>query len=112
MQTFDRAEMIPSRREENKMMMRIYKVIWVAFAVLAAVIFAAGAMTGWTLYAMGVALFGMIYFGMMFVLPLAAAHPEMVALPEPDATVANVPEAVHAHRWQTNDVALRQLKFH
>ena len=51
------------------MILKIYKTLWAIIAALAAVIWLAGFMTPMTLVAFGFVLFGMIFMGMISVLP-------------------------------------------
>jgi hypothetical protein len=55
-------------------MVRIYITIWAIIAVFAAVILVAGNMSMMVALAIGFIVFGMIFAGMMMVLPATVAH--------------------------------------
>lgn len=59
------------------MLTKLYIAIWAIWAFLGLGGFAIGVLTGYPLVFFGMAAFGLIYFGMMFVLPLTIAHPEV-----------------------------------
>ena len=72
------------------MMVKIYGMLWLALAVLAAVIFVAGSMTLTVVVAFGFVAFGMVFMGMMGVLPTLVSHPV------PHQTVAETKEPERA----------------
>lgn len=59
------------------MLTKLYIAIWAMWAVLGFGGLATGMMSGYPLVFFGMAAFGLIYFGMMFVLPLTITHPEI-----------------------------------
>lgn len=87
----------------------IYKIIFAVFAVAVGALFLAGMLTGWTLFVAGVTAFGLIYFGMMFVLPFNITHGGLANAEKPmiRTEINKVRE-----RWQPTDMAMQHLKFH
>ncbi len=63
--------------QEAIMLTKLYIAVWGMWALLGFGGAAAGMMNGYPLVYFGMAAFGLIYFGMMFVLPLTVAHPEV-----------------------------------
>lgn len=57
------------------MITTIYKGIWAVFAMAVAVLWLGGWLGNIAFTALGIAAFGIIYFGMMFVLPYSITHP-------------------------------------
>lgn len=58
------------------MLTKIYFALWGVLAVAAAVIFLTGNMTMLTLVVFGFISFGLVFMGMMGVLPIIVTHPE------------------------------------
>lgn len=87
----------------------IYKIVFAVFAIAVGVLFVAGMLTGWTLYVAGVTAFGLIYFGMMFVLPFNITHGGLANAEKPHvrAEIKKVRES-----WRPTDIAMQQLKYH
>ena len=84
-----------------------YKILLALFTLAVALLFVAGLMTGWTLYVAGVTAFGLIYFGMMFILPFNITHGEA------STAERTAPEPKRVREpWNPADMAMRQLKFH
>ncbi len=54
---------------ENVMVSKVYAVIWSLFALTAAVLFVTGNFSAMTAIVLGFASFGLVFMGMMFVLP-------------------------------------------
>ena len=59
---------------ENVMVSKIYTVICILFALTAAVLFATGNFPATTAIVFGFAAFGLVFMGMMFVLPYSISH--------------------------------------
>lgn len=72
------------------MLVKIYWTLWSAIAIIAALIFVTGNFTMLTLVAFGFVSFGMIFAGMMCVLPSTVGHHAVPA--EPKAKVEPVKE--------------------
>ncbi len=92
------------------MLTRIYQGLWLLFAVALGAFMFAGALTGWTAYMFGTACFGLVFFGMMFVLPYNITHGQpakLAAAPRAKAKLQAIRE-----RWEPTDTAMRQLKYH
>ena len=80
-------------------MVRVYESIWAVIALIAAAVAVTGNMTTLVAVAFGFVVFGMIFAGMMMVLPATVAHRNHS--PEPEAEVEKkthyIPSgAVHA----------------
>ena len=58
------------------MITKVYFMLWGLLFLAAAVIFAIGIMTPMTLVVFGFISFGMVFMGMMGVLPILVTHPE------------------------------------
>ena len=58
------------------MLVKIYEIFWAVIAIIAAILFVTGTMTLVTLVAFGFVVFGMIFIGMMCVLPSVVGHHE------------------------------------
>ncbi|MEQ1605322.1 MAG: hypothetical protein ABL999_10695 [Pyrinomonadaceae bacterium] len=61
---------------------KFYNLLWVAFAVAAGVLFVAGVFTMLTLVVFGFIAFGLVWVGMICVLPGTVGH-EAVAVKQP-----------------------------
>jgi len=61
-------------------MVKIYGMIWLAVALLMLVLFVTGTLTLTLIVAFGFVIFGLVFMGMMGVLPASIAHP---AAPKP-----------------------------
>ena len=87
---------------------KAYQGIWIAFIGLIAILAVAGMFTGWSVVAFGFLTFGLIYFGMMFVLPYNAGHPQ-TAEPEPQ----RIEKAVEKRtgQWAAPQIAVDRLHF-
>lgn len=57
------------------MLTKIYFTIWAALAAIVGVMFISGNLTALAIVAIGFFIFGMIFMGMMVVLPLSITHP-------------------------------------
>lgn len=57
------------------MIVRIYEMLWLAIVLVAALLIAAGQMTLTVGLVFGFVAFGMVFMGMMGVLPAAISHP-------------------------------------
>lgn len=95
------------QQEDTTMAALIYKTLLAIFALVVAVLFMTGTLTGVTLYIAGVTAFGLIYFGMMFVLPFNITHGGIEKAARPVADTKTFRE-----RWQPTDMAMQQLKYH
>ena len=60
------------------MLIRIYAMIWLAVGFATAVLFLTGNFTALTAVAFGFLVFGLVFMGMISVLPALMAHPEAV----------------------------------
>ncbi len=58
------------------MSVRFYKMVWLVFAAAAALTYLTGKMTAIVAVAYGHMVFGLIFMGMMIVLPTGIKHPE------------------------------------
>jgi len=97
------------------MITKIYFAIWLFVGILAALLYITGNFGPITAVTFGFVVFGMVFMGMMSVLPATLAHPEAVT-----GEVARVPlgkrirQYAHAVRenWVTPDIEMRNPKFH
>lgn len=72
------------------MLVKMYGMLWAMIAVIAALLLITGNFTMMTLVAFGFVGFGMIFMGMMCVLPSTVVH--HAAPPEPQAKLKTAPE--------------------
>lgn len=90
--------------------MKIYKVLWLLFAVAVGMTWLLGQLDGVAIVASGMVAFGMIYFGMMLVLPFGISHPR--AVEETDSLTVKLPKLGQLHdRWTTPDIAMGKLNY-
>jgi hypothetical protein len=61
----------------SKMLTKIYFALWALYFVAGAVLFLTGSLTSITIVAMGFIAFGMVFMGMMAVLP-TAVHDSLI----------------------------------
>ncbi|MGE3465818.1 MAG: hypothetical protein AB7J13_02700 [Pyrinomonadaceae bacterium] len=88
----------------------IYKGLWAIFLTGVAVIWAAGLLTNLAVVVLGMIAFGLIYFGMMMVLPFSIQHAEE-AVQTPKFGFAEIWNRV-GEKWTSPDAAMRELKYH
>ncbi len=58
------------------MLTKIYFAIWAALAAFVGILLITGSLTALAIVGIGFFIFGMIFMGMMVVLPLSITHPE------------------------------------
>lgn len=76
------------------MITKVYFMLWGLLFLAAAVIFLIGSMTPMTLVVFGFISFGMVFMGMMGVLPILVTHPEPVkAMKVPKERAVKEPSA-------------------
>jgi len=71
---------------------KFYAVTWALFGLFSALIWLTGLMTAPVLVSLGFVTFGLVFTGMMCVLPGTVSHPTTRSVPEPPRHVR--PEAV------------------
>lgn len=93
------------------MLTKIYFRVWAAFLILAAILIVAGKFHGVTAVAFGFVSFGLIFSGMMFVLPFSISHPK------PQKTTADKPKRILGsaiknikRQWSPADLSMRNAK--
>lgn len=64
--------------EKNIMFAKIYGLIWLVVAIVAAGLYVVGAFSMLTAVVFGFICFGLVFMGMMCVLPFTVAHPASV----------------------------------
>ncbi|MBS1796795.1 MAG: hypothetical protein JSS81_23395 [Acidobacteria bacterium] len=70
------------------MLTKIYSMLWATVVVIAAILLITGNFTMITLIALGFAAFGLVFMGMMCVLPLSVGHHAAPAEPETNVQTA------------------------
>lgn len=83
------------------MIVRIYGILWLAIALAAALLFVAGQLTLTVGLVFGFVAFGMVFMGMMGVLPAAISHPA----PEKPAETARAVRSAAKSRQRTHHPA-------
>lgn len=79
------------------MVIKIYKALWFIVSLMAAGIYFSGLMSEMMLVVFGFLLFGMIFMGMIGILPLTISHPVEVKSSEKVEDSAQAPSVSHAH---------------
>ena len=79
------------------MVSKVYAVIWSLFALTAAVLFVTGNFSIMTAIVFGFTAFGLVFIGMMFVLPFSITH-TVPAPPKNEASRKVVTNAVPASK--------------
>ena len=59
------------------MSVRMYKLLWLAFAAVVGIFYVSGNLTLMAEVVFGFIVFGMVFMGMMVVLPTSISHPEL-----------------------------------
>ena len=59
------------------MSVRMYKLLWLAFAAVVGIFYVSGNLTPMAVVVSGFIIFGMVFMGMMVVLPTSISHPEL-----------------------------------
>ena len=85
---------------------RFYSYVWLLFAVSAGLVWVSGAMSMVVVVAYGFVAFGLIFAGMMCVLPGVVAHP-----PEAADQYAKVATRSHGREAQTADSSMASAHF-
>ena len=70
--------------KEKIMLVKLYWSVWAAFGLVAMVLFLTGNISPMTIVVLGFVAFGLIFLGMMNVLPSIAAHPASSAETHPE----------------------------
>lgn len=91
------------------MLVNIYKGLWAGLIMLTAILIVSGYFTAGVAFVVGTVYFGMIFMGMMFVLPFSISHTTM-DIEEPKLAVGKNAET--GLKWTAPDMAVRQLKYH
>ncbi|HEX3100253.1 MAG TPA: hypothetical protein VHQ01_00600 [Pyrinomonadaceae bacterium] len=91
--------------------MKTYKILWALFGAVVAGMWPLGMLTDIAIVLLGMTAFGLVFFGMITVIPLGLIHGS-----EPTGN-EKVPVKFNAlkyltDRWTTPDVAMRELKYH
>ena len=84
------------------MLVKMYWTLWAVIAALALLVLITGNFTMLMLVVFGFVAFGMIFMGMMSVLPATVAHPAPPEIPEP-----KVEKAREEGAFQPNQLAVR-----
>lgn len=105
--------------EEITMLTKIYALIWLAVAFAAGVFFLTGNFTMVTAVVFGFILFGLVFMGMMSVLPATVAHPAPARERNPAGTSDLQPtpvldglRAIKAELLSSEGVEIRKPRFH
>lgn len=95
------------------MLIKFYKLVWIIFTGIFGIAMLSGIGVGWTLVTLGMISFGLIFMGMMFILPFSITHSPDVTKPEIVNTKHRIEENLGAFgfRLRTTDVSMRQIKF-
>ena len=83
------------------MLLKIYGSLWLVVGLVTAILFVTGTLSLTGIVVIGFFAFGLVFMGMMGVLPATVAHPATVkpAVQQSEATTANVRErTLHGHR--------------
>lgn len=111
----------PDLEQEKDMIVRIYWTMWAAVLIAALAIFLTGNLTMSAVVVFGFISFGMIFMGMMSVLPATIAHPAPPRYGEEQQATARTKRApsgmgaVRAfmtERFHPNSVEIRRPKYH
>lgn len=79
------------------MILKIYKALWLVGILMAAGVYFAGMMTEMMEVIFGFLTFGMVFMGMISVLPVTISHPELGKRSEKVEAQASAPSVSHAH---------------
>jgi len=84
---------------------KFYAAIWTVFLLVIAAVVLTGNLTTWAIVAFGFASFGLVFMGMMLVLPFVATHgenaPHTTEAPATAKSVTEKPTGRAAHGFAT-----------
>lgn len=91
------------------MLTKIYFRVWIAFLTLAAMLIIAGQFHGVTAVAFGFVSFGLVFSGMMFVLPFSISHAEQQksASDKPNRALGTTIKHMK-EQWSPADLSMRK----
>lgn len=103
------------------MVTKIYKTVWSIVAIVALILFLSGNFTSLAAVAFGFVIFGLVFAGMMIVLPHEVSHPKPKKIKvAPEASIERKPATVIAHARELavnlfssdEGVEFRKPKYH
>lgn len=93
------------------MLTKIYFRVLAVFLALAAIMIVAGQFHGLIAVAFGFVSFGLIFSGMMFVLPFSIAHPvqQKMAADQPERAIGHTLKHIK-EQWSPADLSMRNAR--